>query len=165
MRKNPIGLLISGVIVSFGLSSLLAQAQQQVSDAQVAAMVEALRLAAPQTGIANDGLYSEWQVKPETLKGWSKHCLKKELTPTQFENSPATARQVISCITRRELNKQFIASSNNETAAVRGVGCWWMTGNYTGCNSGFTGAYLQKVVGFYQQQRSKPAITPSSSPK
>ncbi|MDZ8087032.1 MAG: hypothetical protein RMY16_15955 [Nostoc sp. DedQUE12b] len=59
MRRNPIALLISGVIVSFGLSSLLAQAQQKVSDAQVAAMVEALRLAAPQTGIANDGLYSE----------------------------------------------------------------------------------------------------------
>ncbi|MEH2174842.1 hypothetical protein [Nostoc sp.] len=160
MRRNPIALLLSGVIVSFGLSSLLAQAQQKVSDAQVAAMVEALRLAAPQTGTANDGLYSEWQVKPETLKGWSKYCLKKELTPTQFENSPAKARQVVSCITRREFNKQFIASSNNETAAVRGVGCWWMTGSYTGCNSGFTATYLQKVVGFYQQQRSKPATTP-----
>lgn len=159
MRRNPIALLLSGVIVSFGLSSLLAQAQQKVSDAQVAAMVEALRLAAPQTGIANDGLYSEWQVKPETLKGWSKYCLKQELTPTQFENSPAKARQVISCITRRELNKQFIATNNNETAAVRGVGCWWMTGSYTGCNSGFTATYLQKVVGFYQQQRSKPATT------
>ncbi|WP_375471234.1 hypothetical protein [uncultured Nostoc sp.] len=58
MRRNPIVLLLSGVIVSFGLSSLLAQAQQ-VSDALVAAMVEALRLAAPQTGTANDGLYSE----------------------------------------------------------------------------------------------------------
>ncbi|MEH2108766.1 hypothetical protein [Nostoc sp.] len=165
MRRNPIGLLLSGVIVSFGLSSLLAQAQQQVSDAQVTAMVEALRLAAPQTGIANDGLYSEWQVKPETLKGWSKHCLKQELTPTQFENNPAKARQVVSCITRRELNKQFIANSNNETAAVRGVGCWWMTGSYTGCNNGFTAAYVQKVVGFYQQQRSKPATTPSRSLK
>jgi hypothetical protein len=160
MRRNAIGLLLSGVIVSFGLSSLLAQAQQQVSDVQVAAMVEALRLAAPQTGIVNDELYSEWQVKPETLKGWSKYCLKKELTPTQFENSPATARQVVSCITRRELNKQFLATSNNETAAVRGVSCWWMTGSYTSCNSGFTAAYLQKVVGFYQQQRSKPATTP-----
>ncbi|MEH1818537.1 MAG: hypothetical protein V7L31_05450 [Nostoc sp.] len=59
MRRNPIVLLLSGVIVSFGLSSLLAQAQQ-VSDALVAAMVEALRLAAPQTGTANDGLYSEY---------------------------------------------------------------------------------------------------------
>ncbi|MHC5599221.1 MAG: hypothetical protein ACYTXC_25310 [Nostoc sp.] len=159
MTINPIALLLSGVIVSFGMSSLVAQAQQQVSDVQVAAMVEALRRAAPQTGIANDGLYSEWQVKPETLKGWSKNCLKRELTPTQFENSPTTARQVVSCITRRELNKQFLATNNNETAAVRGVACWWMTGSYTGCNSGFTAAYLQKVVGFYQQQRSKPATT------
>ncbi|MDZ8030653.1 hypothetical protein [Nostoc sp. DedSLP04] len=159
MRRNRIALLLSGVIVSFGLSSLLAQAQQKVSDAQVAAMVEALRLAAPQTGTANDGLYSEWQVKAETLKGWSKYCLKQELTPMQFENSPAKARQVVSCITRRELNKQFLATNNNEIAAVRGVGCWWMTGNYTGCNSGFTATYLQKVVGFYQQ-RSKPTTTP-----
>jgi len=46
---------------------------------------------APQTKNANDGLYSEWQVKLETLKGWSKTCLKRELTPTQFENSPAIA--------------------------------------------------------------------------
>ncbi|MBW4684102.1 MAG: hypothetical protein KME40_03175 [Komarekiella atlantica HA4396-MV6] len=161
MRKNPIRLLLGGVIVSFGLSSsLLAQAQQQVSNAQVAAMVEALRRAAPQTGSANDGLYSEWQVKPETLKGWSKSCLKRELTPTQFENSPAIARQVVSCITRRELNQQLRATSNNETAAVRGVACWWMTGSYTGCNSGFTAGYVQKVVGFYQQQRSK-SVTPN----
>lgn len=160
MRKNPILFLLGGVIVSFSLSPLLAQAQQQVSDAQVAAIVEALRRAAPQTGSSNDGLYSDWQVKPETLKGWSKSCLKRELTPTQFENSPAIARQVVSCITRRELNQQFRATSNVETAAVRGVACWWMTGSYTGCNSGFTANYVQKVVGFYQQQRSKP-LTPN----
>lgn len=159
MRKNTIPLLLCGVVASFALPSLLAQAQQVVSDTQVAAMVEALRQAAPQTGIQNDGLYSQWQVKPETLKGWSKYCLKRELTPTQFENSPETARSVISCITRRELNKQFAATKNNETASVRAVACWWMTGNYTGCNSGFTAAYVQKVVGFYQQQRSKPAVS------
>ncbi|MGI2906062.1 hypothetical protein [Tolypothrix sp. VBCCA 56010] len=151
--------LLTGVIISLGLLSLPAQAQQAVSDAQITAMVEALRQAAPKTGSANDGLYSEWQVKPETLKGWSRTCLKKELTPAEFENSPATARQIVSCITRRELNKQFAATKNNETAAVRGVACWWMTGNYTGCNSGFTAAYVQKVVGFYQQQRSKPAAS------
>ncbi|GAX46013.1 hypothetical protein NIES4075_70340 [Tolypothrix sp. NIES-4075] len=153
--------LLTGVIISLGLLSLPAQAQQAVSDAQITAMVEALRQAAPKTGSANDGLYSEWQVKPETLKGWSRTCLKKELTPAEFENSPATARQIVSCITRRELNKQFAATKNNETAAVRGVACWWMTGNYTGCNSGFTAAYVQKVVGFYQQQRSKPAASVS----
>ncbi len=150
--------LLWGVIASLGILPLpaLAQPQKQVSDTQMAAMVEALRLAAPNTGKANNGYYSDWQVKPETLKGWSRNCLKKEVTPAQFENSPELARQVISCIVRRELNTQYTATKNNEIAAVRGVACWWMTGNYTGCNSGFTAAYVQKVVGYYQQQRSKP---------
>lgn len=55
MIKNPIGLLLNGVIVSFGLLPLLAQAQQPISNTQVAAMVEALRQAAPQTKNPNDG--------------------------------------------------------------------------------------------------------------
>lgn len=166
MIKNPLGLLLGGVIVSFGLSPLLAQAQQTVSDAQVAAMVEALRKAAPQTKKVNDGYYSEWQVKPETLRGWTRTCLKKELTPTQFENNPAIARQVVSCISRRELTNQFRATNNNEIASVRGAACWWMTGSYKGCDKGFTGDYVQKVVRFYQQQRAKPvaSILRSRSP-
>ncbi|BAY76281.1 hypothetical protein NIES25_27300 [Nostoc linckia NIES-25] len=161
MIKKPIQLLLSGVIVSFGLLPSLAQAQKPVSDAQVAAMVEALRQAAPQTKNPNDGLYSEWQVKAETLKGWSRTCLKRELTPTQFENSPVLARSVVSCISRRELTNQFAATNNNEIASVRGAACWWMTGNYTGCDKGFTAEYVQKVVRFYQQ-RSKPAATQPS---
>ncbi|MHC5613834.1 MAG: hypothetical protein ACYTXA_23275 [Nostoc sp.] len=159
MIKNAIGLLLNGVIVSLGLLPLLAQAQQPVSDTQVAAIVEALRQAAPQIKNPNDGLYSQWQVKPETLKGWSKTCLKRELTPAQFENSPAIARQVVSCIMRRELSNQLDATNNNEIASVRGAACWWMTGNYTGCEKGFTADYVQKVVRFYQKQRSKPAAT------
>ncbi|MFQ4142765.1 hypothetical protein [Chlorogloeopsis sp. ULAP02] len=154
-------LLVGGIIFSLGFLPSLAQAQKQVSDYQVSAMVEALRLAAPKTDTINDGLYSAWQVKPETLKSWSKYCLKKEVTPTQFENNPTLARQVVSCIMRRELNNQYSAHQNNEIAAVRGVACWWMTGNYTGCKNGFTGAYVQKVVGYYQQQRSKPVSNTS----
>ncbi|MEC4815068.1 MAG: hypothetical protein SAK29_17575 [Scytonema sp. PMC 1069.18] len=151
-------LLLGGVILSLSLSSLiipkssLAQTKQQASNPQIAAMVEALRLAAPKTGKTNDGLYSEWQVKPETLKGWSRTCLKKEVTPTQFENDPKLAREVVSCITRRELNNQLAATGNNETAAVRGAACWWMTGSYSGCNQGFTADYVNKVVGYYKQQ-------------
>ncbi|MEA5581703.1 hypothetical protein VB620_10165 [Nodularia harveyana UHCC-0300] len=164
MRKNPIPLLLCGLVVNFGLLPFLAQAQQMVSNAQVAATVEALRQSAPQTGIENDGLYSEWQVKPETIKAWSKYCLQRELTATQFEDSPVTARFIVSCITRRELNNQFKTSSNNETKAVHGVACWWMTGSYTGCDQGFTATYVQKVVGFYQQQRAIPGATPSALP-
>jgi hypothetical protein len=147
--------LTSGIIISLGLSSLaIAQQQPKVSD-QVAAMVEALRQSAPKN-TANDGFYSDWQVKPETIKLWTKYCLKKELTPTQFEKDPATARQVVSCVMHRELDKQFSAIPNNETAAVGSVACWWMTGNYTGCNRGFTADFVKNVTETYQQQRSKP---------
>jgi hypothetical protein len=142
------------MIISLGLSSFPALAQQpKVSDSQVAAIVEALRQAAPKSS-ANSGYYSEWSVKPETIKLWTRYCLKKELTPAQFEG--ATARNVVSCIMRRELGKQFTAIPNNETAAVGSVACWWMTGNYTGCNRGFTADFVKNVTRFYQQQRSKP---------
>jgi hypothetical protein len=165
MNKNPIAFIFSGIIISLGFLPSLAQAKQPVSDTQVAAMVEALRLAAPQTKKRNDGYYSAWQVKPETLKGWTKTCLKKELTPTQFENDPKIARQVISCITNRELNKQFVATNNNENSAVRGVACWWMTGSYTGCDKGFTADYVLKVVRFYKQEIAKPAAVTSPTKK
>ncbi len=68
-------ILLSGTIISFGLFSLLpVQAQQpKVSDTQVNAMVEALRQSAPKN-TPNDGLYSDWQVKPGTVKLWTKSC-------------------------------------------------------------------------------------------
>ncbi len=146
---------VKQVILTLGLLSAIAPAAQaQPSDVQIGRMVEALREAAPNTGSANDGLYSDWQVKPQTIRMWSKNCIQRELTPTQFESSPLTARYIISCIVRRELTQQYAATNNNELAAVRGTACWWMTGKYQGCDSGFTGDYVQKVVGYYQKQGS-----------
>jgi hypothetical protein len=163
MINKVMQLLLAGVIISVGLYPLLAETKPPVSDSQVAAMVEALRLAAPQTKNPNSGYYSAWQVKPETLKGWSKNCLKKELTPTQFETNPKTARQIISCIVNRELSNQLKATNNNETAAVRSAACWWMTGLYTGCDKGFTSDYVQRVIRFYKQEKAKPKTVNSPS--
>ena len=151
---NSMRFLLSGVIIGLGLLPLAAQAQQQPSNTQVAAMVEALRLAAPKT--TDDSLYSEWKVKGETFKSWSKSCLEKEVQPTQFASNPELARQVISCIMERELKGQLDATNNNETEAVSRTACWWMTGKYTGCNSGFTADYVKKVSGYYQEQSSQP---------
>ena len=151
---NSMRFLLSGVIIGLGLLPLAAQAQQQPSNTQVAAMVEALRLAAPKT--ADNKLYSEWQVKGETFKSWSKSCLEKEVQPTQFASNPELARQVVSCIMERELKGQLDATNNNETEAVSRTACWWMTGKYTGCNSGFTADYVKKVSGYYQEQSSQP---------
>lgn len=160
MNNKAIALIFTIITINLGFLPTIAQAQQQnkktVSNAQIAAMVEALRLAAPKSKKPNPGYHTEWQIKPETLKGWSKNCLKKELPVSQFENDPTLTRQVVSCIISRELNNQFVANNNNENAAVRGAACWWMTGNYTGCNKGFTGNYVQQVVRFYQREIAKP---------
>ncbi|MUL38867.1 hypothetical protein [Gloeocapsopsis dulcis] len=147
-------LLLGGIIVSLGLWTLPVQAQQ-VTSTQVGAMVEALRLAAPKTGKTSDGLYSEWQITPGIIPSWSKQCIGRELTPQELEASPAKAREVVSCITRRELQKQYAASNNNETTAVRRTACWWMTGSASGCSSGSTATYVQRVLDFYQQQSAK----------
>ena len=150
-------LLLSGLIASMVLSAVPTQAQQ-VTNTQVKALVEALRLAAPKTGKQNDRLYSEWQVTPGIIPNWSKKCIGRELTPTQFEANAVAARNVVTCTTRRELQKQYPVSGNKESVAVRYFTCWWMTGNYTGCSSGPTAAYVQRVIRFYRQVGSKRPV-------
>ncbi|MCL1475393.1 hypothetical protein [Argonema antarcticum] len=156
-------LLFSGLMVSVGLWAMPAQAQ--VSDAKVNAMLEALRQAAPPNK-PNDGMFSQWQVLPGIIPSWTKQCVGRELTPAQFESDATAARNTVACIVRRELDKQYQATRNNETASARNVACWWMTGT-TACNSRATATYVQRVVGFYQQQagRSNPPAQRSSSPQ
>ncbi|OCR02169.1 hypothetical protein BCD67_04685 [Oscillatoriales cyanobacterium USR001] len=146
-------LLLSGLIISLGISTLPASAQQ-VSETQVSALVEALRKAAPPNS-KNDGMYSQWQILPGNIPRWSKFCLKQELTPQQFEADTAKARLVITCIVRDTLREEYKASGNNELVAVRRSACWWMTGKSTACTSGDTATYVQKVLSFYQQERTK----------
>ena len=155
-------LLVGGLIASIGLSALPAQAQ--VNDAQVGALVEALRKAAPQTGKENDGLYSDWQILPGNIPRWSKQCVGRSMTPSEFEASPTTARQVVGCVMRNVLRDQYNATGNNESVAVRRAAAWWMTGDPTRYNSTTTATYTQKVLGFYQDLRSQRAtITPTST--
>ena len=71
--------LLGSVVCSAGLWILPAQAQ--ISAARVAAFVEALRQAAPHTGREDDGLYSDWQIKPANIPRWSKRCTGKEMPP------------------------------------------------------------------------------------
>lgn len=144
-------LLLSGIIVSAGLWGRPGAAQ--VNDTKLNAFVEALRASAPPQR-PNDGMYSDWQVLPGIIPDWTKRCIGKSLTPAQFDADQAAARRTVTCIARRELNKQFGASGNNETAAVRSAACWWMTGEYNGCGSGATATYVKKVVDTYKQQTS-----------
>ncbi|NET03896.1 MAG: hypothetical protein F6K09_14335 [Merismopedia sp. SIO2A8] len=159
-------LLLSVVIVSIGLGSMPAKAQ--VSDAQVRALVEALRLAAPQTGTENDGLYSDWQIKPENIPRWSRQCNNgQELTPRQFEARPVTARRILVCVMRDVLQEQYSASSNNESVAVQRAASWWMTGkaeNYSNPPNSYTRSYIEKVLSFYQQQQRQLGTETTTEP-
>ncbi|MGC9527247.1 MAG: hypothetical protein ACP5D7_17075 [Limnospira sp.] len=125
----------------------------QVSDAQVRALVEALRRAAPQTGTANDGLYSDWQIKPENIPRWSRLCIGEELTPAQFEADEARARQVLGCVMEDILEEEYANSGNDETVAVRRAAAWWMTGDPNQYNAPQTADYTQQVLQYYQQGR------------
>jgi hypothetical protein len=141
--------LVGSVVCSAGLWLLPAQAQ--ISAPQVASFVEALRQAAPQTGRADDGLYSDWKIKPANIPRWSKRCTGQELTPEEFAARPATARVVLTCVMGEVLREQYTASNHNEAVAVQRAAAWWMTGDPEQYNSGVTSAYTQKVLRLYQQ--------------
>jgi hypothetical protein len=157
--RSSLSRLILSLGISLGLGVLPAQAQ--VSDRQVGALVEALRQAAPQTGTEDDGLYSDWQIKPENIPRWSRSCIGRELSPTEFSASPATARTVLVCVMRDVLSEQYEGRRDNESLAVRRAASWWMTGDPSQYNNGSTADYTQRVLGFYQQQL---AAASSSSP-
>lgn len=156
---------ISSLIMGLG-SSLLAilPVWAQVSDSQVAALVEALRQAAPQTGQQADGLYSDWQIQPANIPRWSQACIGRELTPAQFAADPTTARQVLVCVMRDVLKDEY-RNGGEEAIAVRRSAAWWMTGDANRYDSGDTAAYTQRVLGFYQQQtQATPATSSQSNP-
>jgi hypothetical protein len=122
-----------------------------VSPAQVWAFVEALRLAAPQTGREDDGLYSEWQVKPDNIRRWSARCVGQELTPEQFEANPAIAREVIVCAMGDVLRQQYEAGGREESLAVQRAASWWLTGDPEQYRDQVA-PYAQRVLGFYRQE-------------
>lgn len=125
----------------------------EVSDSQVAALVEALRLAVSKAPKPT-GLYSEWQVKAEIIPSWTKQCVGREMTPAEFDADAQTARATVTCIMRRELSRQYRDTINNEPLAVQRVASWWLTGDPNGYSSDPIASYSQKILTLYQQQRS-----------
>lgn len=148
------------IVLGVGMSTGVLPAQGQVTDSQVGALVEALRLNAPPASPSGERLYSEWQVKGENIPRWSQGCIGRSLTPELFEASPVTARWILICIMRDTLRAEYKASGNNEAIAIRRAASWWMTGDPARYASGDTGIYTQRVLTAYQQKKSiaaKPA--------
>ena len=125
----------------------LSQAQQP-SDAKVAALVEALRVAAPPAS-ADAGLYSDWRIKPDNISRWSRRCVNQEVTPEQFAADSALARTVLVCVLGPVLRDQFDQSNRNEIVAVQRAAAWWMTGDPAQYRTGATGDYTLRVLEAY----------------
>lgn len=144
-----------------GLSAPL---QAQISKADVTALVEALRLAAPKADKRPSGLYSDWQIKAGNISRWSKRCTGESLTPTEFEMSPATARAILSCVMGDVLREQYPAAGNDEAVAVRRAAAWWLTGQPERYDDGAIASYTERVLGHYRQPGGEPtAAAPAPS--
>ncbi|NET91337.1 MAG: DUF4101 domain-containing protein [Kamptonema sp. SIO1D9] len=158
------GLRLAGLIVSIGIGVLAATpTQAQVTNTQINALVEALRRAVPRTPNTDNGLYSDWQVKPGIIPRWSKQCLQRELTPEQFAASPDTARTVVSCVVEDILEQQYQATGNDETLAVRRAAGWWMTGDANLYNNSLISGYTEKVLNLYQQAIASSTPPPTTA--
>jgi hypothetical protein len=135
LKSRPSWILPAIVVV--GLWSGSAQAQ---SDAEVSALVEALRLAAPDTGIEDDGLYTDWQIQADTLSVWSKFCKQ----PEEFVEA------IVTCVVADLLTEEYGASGDDLEEAVQRSASWWMTGDSTAYLADETIAeYTQRVLEFF----------------
>jgi hypothetical protein len=172
MRSQFVKILVS---VSLGLGAGISPGQAQltgrVTDSQVERVAEAIRQVSLSTGIKIDGLYSDWQIKPENISNWSRKCIGKDLSPQAFAADAAQSRKIVVCVLRDVLRDEYQASKNNELIAVRRTAAWWLTGVSGRYQSSDIAPYTQKVVEFYQQpnqaQPPRPnqvAQPPSSSP-
>jgi len=149
--KTKHGFLPLFLTICLGFWSACLQAQ--VTPTQVSALVEALRLAAPDTGIEDDGLYSEWQVKPDNITRWSGRCLGETLTVEEFHASSKQARRILECKMREVFDEQYAVSQGDESLAVQRTAAWWMTGDPNSYDQASVDTYINKVLNFYRKER------------
>ncbi|MEB3827118.1 hypothetical protein [Phormidium sp. CCY1219] len=147
-------ILLGGLLTSLVLWAL--PVHGQVSDAQIVALVEALRLAAPTTTTEEDGLYSPWKIKPSNIPRWSRLCIGEELTPEQFVADLTKARHILVCVMEDVLRREYPLSDNDEALAVRRAAAWWVAGDPSLYNAGEIALYTRKVLDLYQNLRAYP---------
>lgn len=148
-------LMLGGLIVSLLFHILPVQAQ--VSSDRVMALVEALRLAAPKRPTEEDGLYSDWKIKPSLIPRWSFLCIDEELTPEEFEADNLKARLILICVMEDVLKQEYPASDNNEQLAIRRAAAWWVAGDSELYDIEPISGYSQRVLNYYLELQANPS--------
>lgn len=154
--------LLIGRLIAIGAFSLIAlPTSAQLTSSQVDRIVEALRQASKPEK-PNTGLFSDWQVKPNNIPGWSKACTGRSLSPAEFDANPGIARSIVTCIVRDVLKEEAKAIGNSETAAVQRVAAWWMTGDANKFNAREIAPYVQKALRAYQPSVAEKPEKPTT---
>lgn len=148
-------LTIGGLIITLLLDILPVQAQ--VTSDRVMALVEALRLAAPKRPTEEDGLYSDWKIKPSLIPRWSLLCINEQLTPEQFEADSVKARMILICVMEDVLKREYPASNNNQELAIRRAAAWWVAGDSELYNIQPISGYTERVFNYYQELQANPS--------
>lgn len=129
----------------------------QISDSQVVALVEALRLVTSNSSGRNDGLESAWNIKPENITRWSRLCIGEELTPEEFNLDRTKAQYILVCVMEDVLRNEYPLSGDDENIAVRRAAAWWVSGDANLYDRGEFRHYTQQVLNLYQDLRAQPS--------
>ncbi|AFY82932.1 hypothetical protein [Oscillatoria acuminata] len=148
-------ILLGGLLASFVLWAF--PAWGQISDSQVVALVEALRLVTSNSSGRDDGLESAWNIKPANIRRWSRLCLGEELTPEQFNLDRMKAQNILVCVMEDVLRTEYPLSGNDEEIAVRRAAAWWVSGDANLYDRGEFRHYTQQVLELYQNLRAQPS--------
>jgi hypothetical protein len=125
-----------------------------VADTQaVANLVEALRLAAPNT--KDPSLYTEWKMQAGAIASWTQRCVGVKIAPEELAENPIMTRDTVSCVIEAVLSEQASQTGGNEGLAVRRTAAWWMTGDAAQYQSKGIASYVDRVLGYYRNLQSR----------
>ncbi|HEY9837774.1 MAG TPA: hypothetical protein V6D27_12870 [Vampirovibrionales bacterium] len=157
-------ILLGGLLASFVLWAL--PVWGQISESQVVALVEALRLVTSNASGRDEGVENAWNIKPANISRWSILCIGEELTPEQFNADRMKAQNILVCVMEDVLRTEYPRSGNNENIAVRRAAAWWVSGDANLYDRGEFGDYTQQVLELYQNLRAQPSdFLPTRSAK
>jgi len=112
-----------------------------------AALVEALRQAAPRTN--DPTLYTDWKMQEGAITRWTRRCVGVQVSPMELAEDPVMARNTVACVMGPVLAEQMRLAAGDEALAVRRTAAWWMTGDPAQYQAPGIAAYLDRVLSHY----------------
>jgi hypothetical protein len=144
---------LSAKIIIWGILAVLPCSIVAAEIQAVAHLVEALRLAAPNT--KDPSLYTEWKMQAGAIASWTRRCVGVQIAPTDLAENPIMTRDTVSCVIEPVLSEQISQAGGNEELGVRRTAAWWMTGDAAQYQAKGIATYLDRVLGYYWSLRSR----------